>query len=108
MRGLAPRLIKKPIANTLTFLIYEIFDDMYEGSKKEWSNNFNVIDLIQIRLLLMIILTLISHLFIYKLIKINILFQWLNLKKSKAHEHEDSVRKSVISFDTLLQTIVLF
>jgi hypothetical protein len=26
-KGLAPRLIKKPIANTLTFLIFEIMEE---------------------------------------------------------------------------------
>lgn len=26
-KGLAPRLIKKPVANTLTFLIFEIMED---------------------------------------------------------------------------------
>jgi len=34
MRGLAPRLIKKPVANTLTFVIFEIFNDVQEKGKK--------------------------------------------------------------------------
>jgi hypothetical protein len=29
--GLAPRLIKKPIANTLTFLMFEILEDVKGG-----------------------------------------------------------------------------
>lgn len=31
MRGLAPRLIKKPIANTLVFFIYEIIDGVQKS-----------------------------------------------------------------------------
>jgi hypothetical protein len=31
VKGLAPRLIKKPIANTLTFLIFEIMEELKEG-----------------------------------------------------------------------------
>jgi hypothetical protein len=30
-KGLAPRLIKKPTANTLTFLIFEIMEELKEG-----------------------------------------------------------------------------
>jgi hypothetical protein len=29
-KGLAPRLIKKPIANTLTFLMFEIMEEFEE------------------------------------------------------------------------------
>ena len=33
MRGLAPRLIKKPIANTLVFFIYEIIDGVQKAKE---------------------------------------------------------------------------
>ena len=33
MRGLAPRLIKKPIANTLVFLIFDVIDNV-QGKQK--------------------------------------------------------------------------
>jgi hypothetical protein len=29
-KGLAPRLVKKPIANTLTFLMFEIMEEIKE------------------------------------------------------------------------------
>ena len=32
--GLAPRLIKKPIANMLTFLLFEILEDSRRGEKQ--------------------------------------------------------------------------
>ena len=35
MRGLAPRLIKKPIANTLTFMIFEVIDESRANKKPE-------------------------------------------------------------------------
>lgn len=31
IRGLAPRLVKKPIANTLTFLMFEIMEELRDG-----------------------------------------------------------------------------
>lgn len=33
MRGLAPRLIKKPMANTLTFIIFELIDEAQDKKK---------------------------------------------------------------------------